>query len=519
MAIPNVAYTGAVIGVAVSPLASHQGEPGSIPGGIVPRFSRVGIVPDDAVGRRVFSGISRSPRPCIPTVLYTHLASSSSALKTSILLASHLGKQGSIPGRVTPRFSHVGIVLDYAAGRRVSSVLSFRRCSILTLIALIGSQALARHDGNIARLVRRSDEALGVRVTVARIAPSLLDSPCSSVTHYVTIESGLVGIWRWAIVSRLQVQRVCVCVCVRVCGGWQRGRKLFVDGQYLPGPGRVVSGAGPSEECAVNKGGPCLSFPWEDCGHKCSSLARHKTRRHAIRLHPQLQLPADSLFLVGVLPRPVAKVGKGGRGSPPPTNFLATPNSTVCEKLHHRPVMKVVLTLACNESCTIQRARQVKCGHIKQSYVGIQRQTILVFCEVVDISPLTSSFPRLTASNSHTSKYVLRRPPPRRLDVGRRHRVFATPSYTGISSPADDTPPGNRCLVGHVLPNRSLAPLGIVKSACTEAWTASSPPPLHPNRASFIETRGSTNSGEADHKVDTGGQTTWNQFCGLAELV
>ncbi|KAJ8894829.1 hypothetical protein PR048_000136 [Dryococelus australis] len=32
-----------------------------------------------------------------------------------------------------------------------------------------------RHDGNTARLARRSDETLGVRVSVARIAPSLLD--------------------------------------------------------------------------------------------------------------------------------------------------------------------------------------------------------------------------------------------------------------------------------------------------------------------------------------------------------
>ncbi|KAJ8871641.1 hypothetical protein PR048_027968 [Dryococelus australis] len=32
-----------------------------------------------------------------------------------------------------------------------------------------------RHDGHTARLARRSDEALGVRVTVARISPSLLD--------------------------------------------------------------------------------------------------------------------------------------------------------------------------------------------------------------------------------------------------------------------------------------------------------------------------------------------------------
>ncbi|KAJ8880459.1 hypothetical protein PR048_016929 [Dryococelus australis] len=35
--------------------------------------------------------------------------------------------------------------------------------------------AVQDHDGNTARLARRSDEALGVRVSVARIAPSLLD--------------------------------------------------------------------------------------------------------------------------------------------------------------------------------------------------------------------------------------------------------------------------------------------------------------------------------------------------------
>ncbi|KAJ8887694.1 hypothetical protein PR048_013912 [Dryococelus australis] len=55
-----------------------------------------------------------------------------------ILLASHQGEPGSIPGRVTPPFSQVGIVPYDAAGRRVfsgstvSSALSFRRCFILT---------------------------------------------------------------------------------------------------------------------------------------------------------------------------------------------------------------------------------------------------------------------------------------------------------------------------------------------------------------------------------------------------
>ncbi|KAJ8874220.1 hypothetical protein PR048_025062 [Dryococelus australis] len=56
---------------AVSALASHQDEPGSIPGRVT-GLSHVGIVSDDAVGRRVFSGISRFPRPFIPTLFHTH---------------------------------------------------------------------------------------------------------------------------------------------------------------------------------------------------------------------------------------------------------------------------------------------------------------------------------------------------------------------------------------------------------------------------------------------------------------
>ncbi|KAJ8885467.1 hypothetical protein PR048_011664 [Dryococelus australis] len=56
---------------------------------------------------------------------------------------------GPIPGLFTPGFSHVGIVPDDVARQRVFSgssvytVLSFRRCSILTSITLIGSQDLA----------------------------------------------------------------------------------------------------------------------------------------------------------------------------------------------------------------------------------------------------------------------------------------------------------------------------------------------------------------------------------------
>ncbi|KAJ8897621.1 hypothetical protein PR048_002970 [Dryococelus australis] len=73
-------------GQAVSSLASHQGNPGSIPNQ-VPGFSHVGISLDDAVGRGVFSGISYFPRSFISALLHTLPQLPSSALKTSLLTA------------------------------------------------------------------------------------------------------------------------------------------------------------------------------------------------------------------------------------------------------------------------------------------------------------------------------------------------------------------------------------------------------------------------------------------------
>ncbi|KAJ8881787.1 hypothetical protein PR048_018273 [Dryococelus australis] len=49
-------------------LASHQGEPGYIPGGLAPALSHVGLVPNDAAGRRVFSGI-----PHFPPALHSYI--------------------------------------------------------------------------------------------------------------------------------------------------------------------------------------------------------------------------------------------------------------------------------------------------------------------------------------------------------------------------------------------------------------------------------------------------------------
>ncbi|KAJ8872728.1 hypothetical protein PR048_026342 [Dryococelus australis] len=62
--------------VMVRILASHLGESNSIPGRVATGFFHVGIVLDNAAGRRVFSGISRFLCPCILALLHksSHLA-------------------------------------------------------------------------------------------------------------------------------------------------------------------------------------------------------------------------------------------------------------------------------------------------------------------------------------------------------------------------------------------------------------------------------------------------------------
>ncbi|KAJ8885674.1 hypothetical protein PR048_011872 [Dryococelus australis] len=64
------------------------------PAGSLPDFSHMGIVPDDAAGRRIFSGVSRLPRLCIPALLHTLLTSTSSALNNPLIRAVNrfLGK-------------------------------------------------------------------------------------------------------------------------------------------------------------------------------------------------------------------------------------------------------------------------------------------------------------------------------------------------------------------------------------------------------------------------------------------
>ncbi|KAJ8872131.1 hypothetical protein PR048_025733 [Dryococelus australis] len=62
----------------------------SISSRVTPGFLQVGIVPDDAAGRRVYSEISSFPRLYIPPLPHTHLTSPSSALKTFTLRTTQI---------------------------------------------------------------------------------------------------------------------------------------------------------------------------------------------------------------------------------------------------------------------------------------------------------------------------------------------------------------------------------------------------------------------------------------------
>ncbi|KAJ8886300.1 hypothetical protein PR048_012511 [Dryococelus australis] len=73
-------------GLVVRLFASHLVEPGSIPGGVAPGFSRVGIVSNNATARQDFSGIFHFLGHFITALLRTHLDSPSSALKNSMVI-------------------------------------------------------------------------------------------------------------------------------------------------------------------------------------------------------------------------------------------------------------------------------------------------------------------------------------------------------------------------------------------------------------------------------------------------
>ncbi|KAJ8875180.1 hypothetical protein PR048_023075 [Dryococelus australis] len=72
-----------------------------------------------------------------------------------------------------PIASALLITIERGERERRYNILLPPRCLLLQALPVV--LHLQRYDGTTARLARRCDEALGVRVSVARIAPSLLD--------------------------------------------------------------------------------------------------------------------------------------------------------------------------------------------------------------------------------------------------------------------------------------------------------------------------------------------------------
>ncbi|KAJ8878866.1 hypothetical protein PR048_019455 [Dryococelus australis] len=128
----------------VNLIASHQGDPDSIPGRVIPGFRMwESCRTMQLVGgfSPVYSALSF--RRCSILISLTIIASQD--LDAVSLLASHQCDPGSIPGWVTPDFRKWELcrtmrLVGRSRRSPVSPGLSFRRCSILTSITLIGSQ-------------------------------------------------------------------------------------------------------------------------------------------------------------------------------------------------------------------------------------------------------------------------------------------------------------------------------------------------------------------------------------------
>ncbi|KAJ8889298.1 hypothetical protein PR048_008796 [Dryococelus australis] len=164
----------------VTTLASHLGEPSSILGGVAHGFSRVRIVPDDAAGWRIFSEISRFPRPCIPGLLRIYITSPSKALETSILdKSTEAGWRGScfnVGVHIGYAILETALVSDWLlhAAEGTYPTASWRVGLLRSRLANAVHGALREHCMPVQSFVRSGDGALVARASVTLIATALL---------------------------------------------------------------------------------------------------------------------------------------------------------------------------------------------------------------------------------------------------------------------------------------------------------------------------------------------------------
>ncbi|KAJ8898347.1 hypothetical protein PR048_003707 [Dryococelus australis] len=104
------------------------------PAGIVPEFSHVGIVADDAAGRRALSGISHL---CFLALLHTHIASPASAPETSLFRAAQISSlyspmaELSIAARMQTRVA--GLVEGSASACTENLIVAYRHDILMQL--------------------------------------------------------------------------------------------------------------------------------------------------------------------------------------------------------------------------------------------------------------------------------------------------------------------------------------------------------------------------------------------------
>ncbi|KAJ8877713.1 hypothetical protein PR048_022168 [Dryococelus australis] len=114
--------------------------------GVAPGYSHVGIVLYNVAGRRVILGhLPFLPRPFIPTLLHTHLASPSSALKTSMLRAAEISSLAYFlcRGRWERKFRSAHLACGRHLGRGCPGSLLAPEDAAQRDLGLINGQATA----------------------------------------------------------------------------------------------------------------------------------------------------------------------------------------------------------------------------------------------------------------------------------------------------------------------------------------------------------------------------------------
>ncbi|KAJ8872266.1 hypothetical protein PR048_025868 [Dryococelus australis] len=243
-------------------------------------FSRVGIVPDDDVGRWVFSGICCFPRPLNPALHHTHLALPSSALKISMLSAAQFsslaierqrfggircyrlwcdfmsrstaGKTKICDDRVVFRRRRRPDWLMVMASRRVVALMAISHLMHVAVSPLLLPRFSASQADNASGRRSETEKSLSDKGDSATSTMYTIVTKRNTLDWRAVFSSQCVYLWDfqqcqvgeekrgWRIIGRVQEcmpvstlnMEMLVClVCIRACGG--RNPSSVLLGQLL----------------------------------------------------------------------------------------------------------------------------------------------------------------------------------------------------------------------------------------------------------------------------------------------